>query len=189
MAKKDKAHKQLVQQERSGVFRDKKRRMFYIEPKSEEGYQILSAKDSFIYIYDGRALFTLLPLALTHAFVKMNTLLMGIVSLIIYYGITFYFKGKVLPSFKKVANLPQEVVLRNNSVEVLNSRKSDLLLKSLMGVLIIIIIMTNSVQLRIAEDLTTMQTAGISLSMFVAILILFDTLSDYFKVRKLLKNK
>ncbi len=188
MAKKDKTEKQTLQQERSGVFRDRKRRMFYIEPKTQEGYQILSAKDSFIYIYDGRALFTLLPLALTHAFVKMNSLVMGVVSLVIYYGIIFYFKGKIIPGFKKVTTLPEEVVARNRSVEVLRSRKTDLLLKSMMGILIIIIIMTNSVQMRLDDTLTTIDTIGISLSTFVAILMIFDTVSDYLRVRKSLKN-
>ena len=180
--------KAQLQQERSGVFKDRKRRTFYIEPRTGETYQILS-EDKFVFIYDGRIFFALLPIALMYSIEWFNKIAVSIIAILIYYGIVFYYKFKVVQGFKKVT-LPPEVQARSNSMEVLKSRRMDLFLKIIMSVIIVVMIATASFGIRLETgSLTTSDMIGLTLSLFLALVVTIESMMEYFKVQSRIKTK
>lgn len=184
-----KAEKAILQQQKSGVFRDRKGRIFYIDPKTNETYRLNHGEDSFIYLYDAKILFALLPLAISFSFANLNIIIMGTISVAIYFGFILYYKLKVLKGLHVATSVPAEVTASANSLAVLKSKRTDFVLKFMMGFLVLIIIATSLYEARNAnEALTTLTLVGYTISVFMAALVVSDQFLGYLKVNKQIRN-
>lgn len=181
-----KADKQLLQQQKSNVIRDRKGRPFFINEKTQETYQLLAGEEKAIYFYDGRTLFSILPIMLTELINRKWIFYALLLSLVIHVGFEVYFQI-TLKKLTKTNKMPQEVWDRYHSEEVLKAKRSDLILKILLGVTIAMLVITNPYAFNYIgkTDLTR------NLANFVITFVIIFGLTyigDYFKVQKRIKK-
>ena len=181
MTKKNtKQNKTLLQEERSNVFKDKKRRIFYIDPLHDKAYRLNPGDEGFAYIYDSKSLFAMLPIALGFSFLNLSVFWVTIIGIVIYLAIQIYYMIK-LKGLTEVQTIPEDVLTRTHDVTVLKSRRTDLMLKVTMAFLVIIIVITSLIENKTDLSVINMDSAGIYLSVVFTTYVLFELLRIYFK--------
>lgn len=182
---KKKEKKAILQQQKTNVFRDRKGRIYYLNPKNDEVHRVVTQNEGFIYIYDAVALFSLLPLTLGYAILKIDKLLLAVISITIYIGITVFYHMK-LKELPTTTTIPEDVEKQMNSIDVLKARRNDLLLKFTMAFLVIIIIITDILNEKIVVDSSEI---GIILSLTFAIYVGLRLLIQYYKTIRKIRQK
>ncbi|NLW15294.1 MAG: hypothetical protein GX038_03440, partial [Erysipelothrix sp.] len=141
--KKTSLEKSILQQRKSNIIRDRKGRPFYINPSDKQAYRVKAEDEKFLYIYDARILFSLIPSMLIEMLARKYIIFGVIASIIIFIGFEVYYRFFILKNLNKSNNPPQEVFDIYNSDEVIRSKKSDALMKLFLGIAVSFMVMSN----------------------------------------------
>lgn len=184
MAKKDnkqtKEEKALLQQQRAHIFKDRKKRIFYIEPKKGTYYRLNPQDEGSIYLYDSKVLFSMLPLTLS-VVLPFDIVYPAVVAMLIYFGFEVFYQLKI-KNINPTNTLPQEVMDAYISEPLAKSRKTDLGLKFMMVVLVVLLILSHMVENKIAMDVFNIKSVGIYLAVMFEVYVGVDLLITYRKV-------
>ncbi len=182
-----KKQKQIIQQQVSNVIKDNKGRPFFIDERTGKYYRLLNNEENSFYTYDARLLFSIVPIMIFEL-AKKDWMFYGLIlSILINLGFEAYHQY-LIKNMNPSNRVPDEVVNRYESVELLKEKRSDLLLKLLLGVVIAVMIFTNPHSYKYADASGIMKYVG----NFVFVLAIGFALSPIFyfvKLQKAIKNK
>lgn len=186
MKNKKRNDKAILQQQKSNIIRDKKGRVYYINPSTEAAYKVHKKEEQFLYLYDSRLLFSLLPIALTEAMFSDKIIYAVIAASVIFYGFELYCRFFVIKNMTK-ANPPAEVFETWNSLEVLKAKRSDGFLKVMMGVMVAIIVLGNPNAFNLGGTLKFKDYLK-NFATILSVTLAMDQIPLYFKVNKKIKG-
>lgn len=138
----DKREKQIIQQQKSNVIRDRKARPFYVDPSTEKYYRLTKGEEKSFYLFDTRVLISILPIMIGELFFREDIYWALIATILINIGFEVYYRY-LIKGLHESNNPPQEVVDTFNSELVLRAKRSDMVLKVALGVIIAYMVMTN----------------------------------------------
>lgn len=186
MSKPTKEEKTILQQQKANVYRDRKRRLFYVDTKNDKYYRLNPSDEGFLYLYDSRILLAMLPITIS-VIINFNLLFVFVISSVLYFGAeAFYiYKRKHL---NQANVLPDAVIEQMMSEQVLKARRTDLFLKFSMVVLVIMLLVSEVVEQSIALDVVNTTTIGIYLILAFTIYLAIDLWLHYHRNQKLIKK-
>ncbi len=186
MKKQDnKKERATLQQQKSNVIRDRKGRTFFIEPQSEKYYRLNASEEKIFYLFDARILFSIIPIMITELISQKFTYYALIVSILVNLGFEIYYR-KTIADLNESNNPPQEVVDTYHSETVLKAKRSDNMLKVLLGIIITFMVTTNPNTFNSLTDKGFLRYVGIFIP-GLAIAFMLAPISEYFSIQKKLK--
>lgn len=180
--KRDKA---VLQQQKSNVIRDRKGRPFYIEPNTETYYRLNQSEEKTFYLFDARILFSILPIMISELIGQRFTYYALILSILINVGFEVYYR-KLLNGLNESTNPPQEVIDTYHSEAVLKAKRSDNIMKILLGVVISFMIISNPYTFDVLGDKGLMKFVG-NLVPIIAMAFSLSPITDFFTIQKKMK--
>lgn len=187
----EKKDKQVLQQQKSNIIRDRKGRPFYVSENNETYYRLSQSVEKNLYIYDSRIIFAILPIMLTDLLAKKYIYFGLVLSIVIHVGFEFFYRS-LIGQLNVSTNTPQEVVDQYHSVKVLKAKRSDLMMKTLLGVVISFMIMMNPNAFDFLAKTGPLRFIGNIvpyLTMALTLLPVSDLITVSGKLRKAKKNK
>lgn len=186
MTKQTKEEKALLQQQKANVYRDRKRRLFYVDSKNDKYYRLSPQDEGFLYLYDSKILLAMLPITIS-VLVNFNLLFVFAISFILYVGVEVYYLYK-RKDLNEASVLPESVMEQMMSQQVLKARRTDLFLKFSMVILIIMLMVSEVIENKIALNAFNTTTAGIYLILAFTLYIAVDLWRSYYRNQKLIKQ-
>ena len=148
MAKVD---KQTLTLERNNIIRDRKGRLYYIEQNNEKAFRLFNREENKLTLQDIKPLLMVIPILLVELVQKIPVWVGTLLSAIVSIGILFnYFL--VMRNLEETKTVPQEVWDRYNSKELLIEKRKDTLIKLGLGIVVIIMVMTNPRTFTLSTD-------------------------------------
>lgn len=182
MSKRKNVKKEDLVVQKSNIFKDKKRRIHYIDEKGNT-YRLYDGEERFLIAYGGRMIYAMIPLPFSFSFLEISIVYAFLISILIF-GVFEGYYHLVMKRKLQPVKMPTEIETALNQPELFREKRFDTLLKLTMALLVLIILVIPTLTKNMNNQLTSLEMIVSSLAIALVTAFLVQQTRLYFKYHK-----
>lgn len=186
MSKRKNVKKEDLVVQKSNIFKDKKRRVHYVDEKGNI-YRLYEGEERFLIAYGGRMIYAMIPLPFSYSFLEISIVYAFLISVLIFGVFEGYYHLLVKRKLQPV-KMPSEIETALNQPELFREKRSDTLLKLTMALLVLIIIIFPTLSKNMNNQLNSLEMIVSALAIALVTAFLVQQTRLYFEYHRAYKQ-